>query len=71
MLDQLAETDAVDVLRAIIERAKQGDMTAAGMLMGRVWPQRRSRPVAFDLPLVSTAKPRRPGGSVPRAHCIV
>jgi hypothetical protein len=56
LLERLAETDAADVLRAMIERAKHGDMTAAGMLMARVWPLRRGRTVASDLPPISTAK---------------
>jgi hypothetical protein len=46
----MAETDAADVLHAVIERAKQGDMAAAGMLMARVWPPRKGRAVTFDLP---------------------
>jgi Family of unknown function (DUF5681) len=50
LLDRMAESDAADVLRAVIKRAKGGDMAAAGMLMARVWPPRKGRAVTFDLP---------------------
>ncbi|MGC1408953.1 MAG: DUF5681 domain-containing protein [Acetobacteraceae bacterium] len=50
LLDKMAESDAADVLHTVIERAKQGDMAAAAMLMARVWPPRKGRAVAFDLP---------------------
>ena len=46
----MAESDAAEVLRAVIKRAKGGDMTAAGMLMARVWAPRKGRAVTFDLP---------------------
>jgi hypothetical protein len=55
LLDKMAETDAADVLSAVISRAKKGDMAAAGMIMARVWPTRKGRPVSFDLPSLSTA----------------
>jgi hypothetical protein len=55
LLDKMAETDAVDVLGAVISRAKKGDVTAAGMIMARVWPPRKGRQVAFDLPPLRTA----------------
>jgi Family of unknown function (DUF5681) len=50
LLDSMAESDAADVLHVVIERAKHGDMAAAAMLMARVWPPRKGRAVAFDLP---------------------
>jgi hypothetical protein len=55
LLDKMAETDAADVLGAVISRAKKGDVTAAGMIMARVWPPRKGRQVAFDLPPLRTA----------------
>src|SRR5690242_7644366 len=56
LLDRMAETDAADVLGTVISRAKKGDMAAAGMIMARVWPSRKGRPVIFDMPpLVNAA----------------
>ncbi len=55
MLDRLAEADAVEVLRAIIVRAKEGDSRAAELLFSRIWPPRRGRPVILDLPSLATA----------------
>jgi Family of unknown function (DUF5681) len=50
LLDQLAETDAADLLKRVIMKAKQGDMTAAGLVLSRIWPPRKGRPVRFPLP---------------------
>jgi uncharacterized protein DUF5681 len=55
LLDKMAETDAADVLSAVISRAKKGDVTAASMIMARVWPARKGRAIAFDLPPLRTA----------------
>jgi hypothetical protein len=62
----MAETDAAEVLRAVIERAKGGDMTAAGMLMARLWPPRKGRAVTFDLPPLT-----RPEGLVTAFATVV
>ena len=55
LLDRMAETDAADVLQTVIDRAKGGDMAAAGLLMSRIWPPRKGRPVEFEIPPLTTA----------------
>lgn len=55
MLDRLAEADARDILQAQIEKAKEGDQQAAALILGRVWPARKGRPVSLDLPAIKTA----------------
>ena len=55
VLDALAEGEAEAVLEAMVERAKQGDLKAAELVLARAWPVRKGRPVALDLPSVSTA----------------
>jgi hypothetical protein len=56
LLDKMAEGDAANVLQAVINRATtKGDMTAAAMVLARVWPPRKGRPVTFDLPSLATA----------------
>ena len=54
LLDKLAESDAKAVLQKQLELAKGGDQRAAEIILSRVWPARRSRSVAIDLPPVST-----------------
>ena len=55
LLDKMAEADAADVLRAVLDRARAGDMAAAGMVLARLWPPRKGRPVSFDLPVISSS----------------
>lgn len=54
-LDAIGETNAADVLQAVVKAAKGGDMRAAEMLLSRLWPVRRGRPIAVALPPVATA----------------
>lgn len=55
MLDKLAEADAREILAKQIELAKEGDQRAADLVMSRVWPVRKGRLVALDLPAIDTA----------------
>ena len=55
ILDALAEGEAEAVLEAMVRRAKGGDLKAAEIVLARAWPVRKGRPVALDLPAVSTA----------------
>ena len=55
VLDALAEGEAEAVLEAMVERAKQGDLKAAEIVLARAWPVRKGRPIALALPAVSTA----------------
>lgn len=54
LLDQIADSEADDVLAAVVSAAKSGDMRAAEIILGRVWPTRKSRPVKIALPTVKT-----------------
>jgi hypothetical protein len=49
-LDALAKGVASDVLNKVAEAAKSGDMRACELLLSRVWPALKSRPVSLDLP---------------------
>jgi len=49
-LDRIGEDAAEAVLQAAVERAKGGDPRAVETILSRVWPARRGRPIAFDLP---------------------
>jgi hypothetical protein len=49
------ENDASDVVRAVIAAARGGDMAAAKLVLERVIPARRGRPVALKLPSLETS----------------
>ncbi len=54
MLDKIAAGEAEEILRATITAAKAGDVSAMRVLLERVWPPSRGRPVRFPLPTVET-----------------
>jgi len=53
-LDQLADGDAEKILAKVLEKANEGDMKAAEVILARVWPIRKSRRISLNLPSVST-----------------
>lgn len=55
LLDQLAEGDAQAVLEKQLELAKGGDQRAAEIVLSRVWPVRKGRPVTLAIPPIKTA----------------
>ena len=54
VLDQLADGDAEKILAKVLEKANEGDMKAAEVILARVWPARKGRRVLLNLPPVST-----------------
>jgi len=55
LLDRLADAEAEAIQKQVIEAAKSGDLRAAELILARIWPPRRGRPVRIDLPPVQTA----------------
>jgi hypothetical protein len=51
-LDAIGTEGAQDVMRAVVGAAKNGDMRAADILLRRLWPERKGRPVQMDLPAI-------------------
>lgn len=49
----LLEGNLEAVLTAVIERAKGGDMTACRMIVDKVLPNTKERPIALNLPLIN------------------
>ena len=47
--------DGADVVKAVLSAAKQGDMQAARMVLDRVVPPRKGRPLQMQLPEIATA----------------
>ena len=55
-LDALGESEANNIVKAMIEKAKEGDATAARQILDRVWPARKGARLRFDLPEVNKAE---------------
>jgi hypothetical protein len=53
-LDRLGADAGPDLIRLAIEEARSGNMKALEMVLERVWPKRRGRPVQFDLPPINS-----------------
>ena len=55
LLDQIAEQEGQDILRKVLEAAKNGDARSAEIILARIWPVRKGRPVSLSLPAIETA----------------
>lgn len=54
LAEQLLSSDIESVVAKVVKKAKAGDMAAARLILDRIVPQRRGRPVRFPLPPVKT-----------------
>ena len=54
-LDSIGAGAAADVMEAVVDAAKAGDMRAADILLRRLWPERKGRPLMVDLPSITGA----------------
>lgn len=52
---KLMETGAKEITEAVVAAAKAGDLTAARMVLDRLAPPSKERPVSLDLPATDTA----------------
>ena len=55
-LDAIADGAAPEVLEKLVEAARSGDLKAMDMLLSRVWPVRKGRPVTLNLPAIKTTE---------------
>ncbi len=55
MAEKLMQDDAEQVVRGVVEKAKQADMTAAHLIIERIAPVRKGRPTTLDLPDAKTS----------------
>src|ERR1700756_1205179 len=53
--ERLMEGDAEEVVRAVVAAAKNGDMIAARIILERLLPPKKDRPVSFTLPGLASA----------------
>jgi hypothetical protein len=55
MAEELMADDLTLIIKAVVEKAKAGDMTAAKILLDRVVPARKGNFVSFQLPQIRSA----------------
>lgn len=53
-LDRIGEDAAAGILRAVVVSAKAGDLRACEIILARLWPIRKGRPVRLALPDIRT-----------------
>jgi hypothetical protein len=54
ILDGIGAEAASDILQAVIQQAKDGDVAAAKIILDRLWPPSKGRVLAFELPAVAS-----------------
>jgi hypothetical protein len=54
-LDALAQGEAAEIVKAMIEKAKEGDGQSGRVILERIWPPRKGARLTFDLPEVTKA----------------
>src|ERR1700747_512075 len=55
LAEKLMADDAENIVRAVVNAAKNGDPTAMRLCVERLIPVRKGRPITFDLPDIETA----------------
>jgi hypothetical protein len=55
LCEKLMRDDAKEIVQAVIAAAKAGDMVAAKIVLDRISPARKGRPIHFELPEARTA----------------
>ncbi|WP_234732095.1 DUF5681 domain-containing protein [Acidocella facilis] len=54
-MDLLGRNEGEEILLSVIQAAKKGDMRAAEIILRRIWPETKGRPVQIDLPAIADA----------------
>lgn len=55
LAEKLMQSDAKSIVEAVLAAARNGDITAARIVLDRIAPARRDSPVRFDLPEIGSA----------------
>jgi hypothetical protein len=59
-LDQAAVDSHAELMQVVLDQARAGNLEATKMLWSRIWPVRRGRPVAVDVPPMTTESDAAP-----------
>jgi len=54
-LDAIGLEASKEIMAAVVGAAKGGDMRAADILLRRLWPERKGRPLSLELPALRSA----------------
>jgi hypothetical protein len=54
-LDAIGEAAAPEILQKLVDSAKGGDVRSAEIVLSRIWPARKGRPVSMQIPKIKTA----------------
>ena len=54
-LDKIADSAGEAILKKMVEAAEDGDLRAADLVLSRIWPARKGRPISLELPKIETA----------------
>lgn len=54
LAESILEKDVEEIARVVTDAAKEGDLQAARLVIERLVPPRRERPIAMDLPEIKT-----------------
>ena len=66
LAEKLMQDDAKAIVAAVLTAAKDGDMTAAKLVLERIAPARKDSPVAFELPKIE-----RPADAVAASAAVL
>jgi hypothetical protein len=66
LAEKLMQDDAENIVNAVLTAARDGDMTAARIVLDRILPARRDNPVTFALPKI-----KRPADAVAASAAIL
>ncbi len=55
-VDELMQADATKIVEVALDKAKSGDATFVRMVLDRIIPPVKDRPVTFDLPGIDSAQ---------------
>jgi Family of unknown function (DUF5681) len=66
LAEKLMQEDAENIVNAVLAAARDGDMTAARIVLDRIAPARRDNPVTFALPKI-----KRPADAVAASAAIL
>ena len=67
-IESLLEGEAEALTRKVIEKAKEGDMSALRLCLDRLAPVRKGRPVEIDLPSITNAADLAHAGGMVTRH---
>jgi hypothetical protein len=51
----LLDGEVEEIVAKVIEQAKEGDATALRLTLERILPPRKDRPIAFEMPVITSA----------------